>query len=194
MWWVNQLTKVFTYAVILEKPGKYAEPTKSLLACKPFCALSALHYFSCFSLLFLAPIHTEPSFISLPVLSHTAVPTALPSACSPSYPVVSHPAPLCILISACFHPCSLSQTSPAVLLTSHCILPHVAPASSLTPIISQFEAVLPHLSIIPCILVIFSLHLLSSPSPSVSPRVCPYYILRRPQTHTSLCACWSCSP
>lgn len=139
------------------------KPSESLLPCKPFCALSGLHML-CFSLLFLAPMCTEPGFISFPLLSLTAVPTALPSACSPSYPVVSHPAPLCILISACFHPCSLSQTSPAILLTSHCILFYhrwlqPLPSSLSLPNLRLSSLSFPYYSIYS---VIFSLHLVSS--------------------------------
>lgn len=113
------------------------------------------------------------------------------------YPVVSHPAPLCILISACLHPCSPSQTSLAVLLTSHCVLFYHMwlwpPPSSLSfPNLKLSSLTFPYYSISSCQL--FPSALFSLPSPSVSPCVCPYYILRRPQTHTSLCGCWSCLP
>lgn len=106
MWWVNPANKSIYICNDSRKAREIRwttailrKPVKSLLSCKLFCTLSGLHI-SCFSLLFLAPICTEPGFISVPVLSHPAVPAALPSACSPPYPMVSHPAPLCILISA----------------------------------------------------------------------------------------------
>lgn len=143
------------------------KPTESLLPCEPFCALSGLHI-SCFSLFFLSPVCMEPGFISIPVLSHTAVPTALPSACSPSCPVVSHPAPLCILISACFHPFVLD-------LRLHLLSYSPLTAFYFTPCGSSL---LPHphhfpvwgspaspFPITPSVLVIFSLHLLSSLRP-----------------------------
>lgn len=89
--------------------------------------------------------------------------------------------PLCLLPSLF----SISNfTCCPTHLSLHFILPHVAPASTLT---------FPYYSIYFCHLLSPSA-LFSLPSPSVSPCVCPYYILRRPQTHTSLCGCWSCLP
>lgn len=126
-----------------------------MLPYRPSCALSGLHT-SCFSSPFLVPVLTEPGFMSLPVLSHTAVPTALPSACPSSYPVVCHPAPLCPLISACFHPCPLPQASPALLLTfsplfilPHTWLPH-GPLSLSFPNLRLSCLTFPYYSIYSC--------------------------------------------
>lgn len=113
-----------------------------------------------------------------------------------SYPVVCHRAPLCPLISACFHPCPLTQASPALLLTSLLfILPHPQlqhPPSSLSFPNLRFASP-----------TYFPTSLLLLLFPSASPSICsllfphfpsqplclPYYILRRPQIHTSLCGC-----
>lgn len=147
------------------------QTTENVLPYKPSCALFGLHT-SCFSLPFLALVLTEPGFISLPVLSHTAVPTVLPAACPPSF--ISCGLPSCSPLSShlCLLP-SLSSDSgftccPAHLTAFH-FTTHSAPASTLFPIISQFEVRLPHLlpylPITTSIPVSFSLHLLSSLPP-----------------------------
>ena len=168
MWWVNQLTKVFTYAVILETPGKSAEVWQYYKQQQKVCYTTnhLVPYLACTPP---APVLTEPGLISLPVLSHAAVPTVLPSACQPSYPVVCHPAPLCPLVSACFHPCPLPQASAALLLTFSLlfILPHTL-GSCILPRPYHFSIWGSPASpspITPSIPVSFSLHLLSSLPP-----------------------------
>lgn len=152
--------------------------TENVLPYKPSCALSGLHT-SCFSLPLLAPVLAELGFISLPFLSHTAVPTLLPPACPPSYPVVCHPACLCPLMSACFHPCRLTQASPALLLTFSLlfILPHTL-GSSIVPLPYHFAIQGSPASPSPITLSIpisFSLQLPSSlpPLPVSALCVCP---------------------
>lgn len=187
MWWVNQLTRVFTHAVSLEGQGnvlKYGNITNNNRKCV------TLQTILCPIWTFLAP--------ASPSLSH---PILLCQLCCPQ---LTHPYILWFAILLASGLSSLPASILVLWLRFHLLtfsllfdLPQtlgfsILPLPYHSPIWGSPAS--PSL-ITPTILINVSLHLsLPFPHSPSQPLCLLHYILRRPQMHISLCGCWKCVP